>query len=164
MSDQDQDKTEQPVKLVHYTTAEAAYSILSKGELWMRKASLMNDFKEASFFIDIMHKLQRHQKEFLHSNKTPKEYKERYKEEIEKDETIQECLKRRGETYGENTLQEILSENERQIKNVPNISGKIKLFTELECCDSCSDVIAQFLERHTNIEIEIIHNNNIRIK
>lgn len=52
----------------------------------------------------------------------------------------------------------ILSEIERQIKNTPNISGKIKLFTELECCDSCSDVIAQFLERHTNIEIEIIYN------
>lgn len=118
MSDSDQDKAEKPVKLVHYTTAEAAYSILSKGELWMRKASLMNDFKEASFFIDIMHKLQRHQKEFLHSNKTPKEYKERYKKEIEKDETIQECLKRRGETYGENTFQEILSENEMAISEL----------------------------------------------
>ncbi len=46
---------------------------------------------------------------------------------------------------------------------MPNISGKIKLFTELKCCDSCSDVIAQFLERHPNIEIEIIHNNDIRI-
>ena len=40
------------------------------------------------------------------------------------------------------TEYKILSEIERQIKDTPNISGKIKLFTELECCDSCSDVIA----------------------
>ncbi|MCR4766848.1 MAG: hypothetical protein K5875_02705 [Saccharofermentans sp.] len=61
------------------------------------------------------------------------------------------------------TEYKILSEIETEIKNMPNISGKIKLFTELKCCDSCSDVIAQFLERHPNIEIEIIHNNDIRI-
>ena len=62
------------------------------------------------------------------------------------------------------TEYKILSEIERQIKDTPNISGKIKLFTELKCCDSCSDVIAQFLERHPNIDIEIIHNNDKRIK
>lgn len=61
------------------------------------------------------------------------------------------------------TEYKILSEIERQLKNAPNASGKIKLFTELECCDSCTDVIAQFLERHPDIEIEIVHNNNIRI-
>lgn len=53
------------------------------------------------------------------------------------------------------TEYKILSEIERQIKDIPNISDKIKLFTELKCCDSCSDVIVQFLERHPNIEIEI---------
>lgn len=61
------------------------------------------------------------------------------------------------------TEYKILSEIERQIKDAPNISGKIQLFTEVECCDSCRDVIAQFLERHPNIEIEIIHNNGKRI-
>ncbi|MBQ5469332.1 MAG: DUF2971 domain-containing protein [Acetobacter sp.] len=54
MSDSDQDKAEKPVKLVHYTTAEAAYSILSQGELWMRKVSLMSDFKEITFSIELM--------------------------------------------------------------------------------------------------------------
>ena len=31
MSDSDQDKAKKPVKLVHYTTAEAAYKILETG-------------------------------------------------------------------------------------------------------------------------------------
>ena len=46
MSDSDQDKAKEPVKLVHYTTAEAAYSILSQGQIWMRRANLMNDISE----------------------------------------------------------------------------------------------------------------------
>ena len=46
MSDSDQDKAEKPVKLVHYTTAEAAYSILDNGIFWMKQASQMNDTEE----------------------------------------------------------------------------------------------------------------------
>ena len=43
-------------------------------------------------------------------------------------------------------------------------TGKIVLFTELECCDSCTDVIIQFCEKYPNIDVEIVHNNNRRIK
>ena len=46
ISDSDQDKAEKPVKLVHYTTAEAAYKILETGTLWMRQTALMNDKEE----------------------------------------------------------------------------------------------------------------------
>lgn len=33
-------------RFVHYSTAEAAYSILSRKEIWMRRANCMNDFRE----------------------------------------------------------------------------------------------------------------------
>ena len=36
--------------------------------------------------------------------------------------------------------------------------GKIKLFTELPPCSSCSSVIAQFTEKYPNIIIEVIDN------
>ena len=35
--------------------------------------------------------------------------------------------------------------------------------TEKTCCDSCTDVIAQFSEKYPNIEVEIVHNNDIPI-
>lgn len=61
------------------------------------------------------------------------------------------------------TEYKILSEIEKQISSIPNVNGEICIFTELECCESCSDVIAQFLERHPNIKIDIIHNNGTRL-
>ena len=42
-------------------------------------------------------------------------------------------------------------------------TGKIKLFTELDTCDSCSKVIAEFAAKYKNIELEVIHNNGNRI-
>lgn len=33
-------------RFVHYTSAEVAFSILTKGEVWMRNAQVMNDFSE----------------------------------------------------------------------------------------------------------------------
>ncbi|MEK4270551.1 deaminase domain-containing protein [Bacillus sp. FSL W8-0940] len=41
---------------------------------------------------------------------------------------------------------------------------KLKLFTELDTCDSCSKVIAEFSRKYNNIELEVIHNNGNRIK
>ncbi|MDP5275908.1 deaminase domain-containing protein [Chengkuizengella axinellae] len=43
-------------------------------------------------------------------------------------------------------------------------SGSIKLFTELDTCASCNNVISEFAEKYSNIEIEVIHNNGERIK
>lgn len=41
--------------------------------------------------------------------------------------------------------------------------GKIKLFTELDTCDCCNNVIAEFAAKYKNIELEVIHNNGNRI-
>ena len=41
--------------------------------------------------------------------------------------------------------------------------GKIKLFTELPPCSSCSSVIAQFTEKYPNIIIEVIENGGTRL-
>ena len=58
----------------------------------------------------------------------------------------------------------ILSEIDKQLCGNKNTKGKITLLTELKCCDSCSDVITQFSEKYPNVEIEVIHNNDQRIK
>ena len=57
------------------------------------------------------------------------------------------------------TEYKILSEIDKQIGSNVLVNGKIVLFTEKECCESCSDVIAQFIAKHPNVQIEIIHNN-----
>ena len=58
------------------------------------------------------------------------------------------------------TEYKILSEVSKQIGNKPSISGKIKLYTEFKCCDSCSDVIAQFISKYPNIQIEVIYSGH----
>lgn len=55
----------------------------------------------------------------------------------------------------------ILSDIDRQLNGNTATTGKILLFTEKECCDSCTDVIIQFSEKYPNIDIEIVHNNNL---
>lgn len=54
----------------------------------------------------------------------------------------------------------ILSEIDRQLNGNTAATGKIVLFTELKCCDSCTDVIIQFSEKYPNIDLEIIYNNS----
>ncbi|WP_406796533.1 MULTISPECIES: deaminase domain-containing protein [Brevibacillus] len=41
-----------------------------------------------------------------------------------------------------------------------NVRGKIKLFTELDTCASCSRIIEKFHKDYTNIDIEVIHNGD----
>lgn len=41
-------------KLVHYTSSDTAFSILSHGEVWMRNAQVMNDYTEVQHGIDSM--------------------------------------------------------------------------------------------------------------
>ena len=41
--------------------------------------------------------------------------------------------------------------------------GKIKLFTELPPCSSCSSVIALFTEKYPNIIIEVIENGGTKL-
>lgn len=40
---------DQNTRFVHYTSAEVAFSILTKGEVWMRNAQVMNDFAEIEY-------------------------------------------------------------------------------------------------------------------
>lgn len=61
------------------------------------------------------------------------------------------------------TEYKILSEIDKQIGSNVLVNGKIVIFTEKECCESCSDVIAQFISKHPNVLIEIIHNNGTRL-
>lgn len=41
-------------RFVHYTSADAAMSMLKNKEVWMRKASLMNDFREIEYGLDTL--------------------------------------------------------------------------------------------------------------
>jgi len=44
-----QELIERSGRFVHYTSAEAAFSILSSRQVWMRKSSIMNDFSEIRY-------------------------------------------------------------------------------------------------------------------
>ena len=41
-------------RLVHYTSAESAYKIISSGQIWLRNAQMMNDFSEIRHGIDCL--------------------------------------------------------------------------------------------------------------
>lgn len=58
----------------------------------------------------------------------------------------------------------ILTEIAELLGDDINASGTIKLFTELDTCASCTNVIGLFSAVYEHINIEIIHNNGIRLK
>ncbi|MFP7473417.1 deaminase domain-containing protein [Niallia taxi] len=62
------------------------------------------------------------------------------------------------------TEYKILNDIASQLGNNTKATGKIKLFTELDTCDCCSQVIAEFAKKYRNIELEVIHNNGKRLK
>jgi len=70
-----------------------------------------------------------------------------------------------GESYLRDTDTEykILNDIASRLGENTKATGKIKLFTELDTCDSCSKVIAEFAAKYRNIELEVIHNNGNRI-
>jgi hypothetical protein len=43
------DALQQQIRFVHYSSAESAMKMLANGEVWMRKASAMNDFREIDY-------------------------------------------------------------------------------------------------------------------
>lgn len=61
------------------------------------------------------------------------------------------------------TEYKILNDIAAKLGNNTNITGKIRLFTELEPCPSCDNVILEFLKKYKNITIEVIHNNGTRL-
>ncbi|MEO2225498.1 deaminase domain-containing protein [Priestia megaterium] len=76
-----------------------------------------------------------------------------------------EAVGKEGESYLRNTDTEykILNDIASRLGENTQATGKIKLFTELDTCDSCSKVIAEFATKYKNIELEVIHNNGNRI-
>ncbi|MBT2671433.1 hypothetical protein J7E95_11460 [Streptomyces sp. ISL-14] len=52
----------------------------------------------------------------------------------------------------------------KEIAKHPNSKPvKLSYLAELDTCDSCSKVIAEFAAKFKNIELEVIHNNGNRI-
>ncbi|MFK9118182.1 deaminase domain-containing protein [Peribacillus castrilensis] len=76
-----------------------------------------------------------------------------------------EAVGKEGESYLRNTDTEykILNDIASRLGENTQATGKIKLFTELDTCDSCSKVIAEFPAKYKNIELEVIHNDGNRI-
>lgn len=70
----------------------------------------------------------------------------------------------KGEIYFRDSCTEYKIFNDIASGLQPGSSGKITLFTELEPCDSCKNIINQFMDDYPDIEIEIIHNDGEIIK
>ncbi|MFS0854718.1 deaminase domain-containing protein [Paenibacillus taichungensis] len=61
------------------------------------------------------------------------------------------------------TEYKILNDVASRLDKLPDPSkarGKIKLFTELDTCGSCSRIIEKFHKDYPNIDIEVIHNGD----
>lgn len=112
-------------------------------------------------------------KEFYASSKID-EFKGKLEEKVPEislkpNETIFEASLAPGK-YGKpymrdsDTEYKTLNEIALKLGDDVNATGKIKLFTELDTCDSCSKVIAEFANKYKNIELEVIHNNGERLK
>ena len=68
-----------------------------------------------------------------------------------------------GDSYPRISCTEYKILNEINDKVSKEAAGKITLFTELEPCDSCKNILNLFSKDHPNIEINIIHNDGNRI-
>lgn len=77
-----------------------------------------------------------------------------------------EAPDKKGSMYlrDSDTEYKILNDIASRLGNNTEVKGKIKLFTELDTCDSCSQVIAEFAKKYKNIELEVIHSNGQRLK
>ena len=51
----------------------------------------------------------------------------------------------------------ILHDVANQLQNQNNVSGTIKIYSQMECCPSCRDVIRQFNELYPDVKIEVIY-------
>ena len=51
----------------------------------------------------------------------------------------------------------ILNEVASSLGDKTDVAGNIKLYTDLDCCPSCSNVIRQFKAKYPNITIEVIY-------
>lgn len=42
-----------------------------------------------------------------------------------------------------------------------NVSGTINLYSELDCCQSCTNIIFEFRRKYPNVELKIYTDNTI---
>lgn len=68
-----------------------------------------------------------------------------------------------GDIYLRNSCAEYKIINDIASNLKSGSSGKITIFTELEPCASCKNIINQLKNDYPNIKIEVIHNNGQRI-
>ena len=76
-NEQTDTNNEEKIQLVHYTTAEAAFKILENEEIWMRKASVMNDLQEIDHVRRYFLGQETREKILNHSNAIEEEYLEK---------------------------------------------------------------------------------------
>lgn len=58
------------------------------------------------------------------------------------------------------TEAKILEDIASKIKD-PNIKGEVNLFTELDTCQSCTNIILEFRAKYPNIKLNIFTNNTV---
>ena len=73
--------------------------------------------------------------------------------------TIEEALKKEAVPRYNDAEAKILEDITSRIKDTPDIKGKINLYTEKACCQSCSNLILEFKRKFPNIELNIYTDN-----
>lgn len=59
------------------------------------------------------------------------------------------------------TEAKILEDVASKIKD-SNIKGEINLFSELDCCQSCTNLILEFRQKYPNIKVNVVTNNTLK--
>ncbi|WP_221638267.1 deaminase domain-containing protein [Listeria booriae] len=78
----------------------------------------------------------------------------------EKDRILKNYIEDDYPRYND-TEAKILEDIASKIKD-PNVKGEINLFSELDCCQSCTNLILEFRQKYPNIKVNIITNNTLK--
>ncbi|MBC6298227.1 hypothetical protein HCJ45_14020, partial [Listeria sp. FSL L7-1517] len=78
----------------------------------------------------------------------------------EKDRVLKNYVEDGYPRYND-TEAKILEDIASKIKD-PNTKGEINLFSELDCCQSCTNLILEFRKKYPNIKINVITNNTLK--
>ena len=73
--------------------------------------------------------------------------------------TVEEMLKKEAVPRYNDAEAKILEDITSRIKDTPDIKGKINLYTEKACCQSCSNLILEFKNKFPNVELNIYTDN-----
>ncbi|WYJ94226.1 hypothetical protein A5889_001728 [Enterococcus sp. 9D6_DIV0238] len=78
----------------------------------------------------------------------------------EKDRVLKNYVEDGYPRYND-TEAKILEDIASKIKD-PNIKGEINLFSELDCCQSCTNLILEFRKKYPNVNINVMTNNTLK--